>query len=647
MTHTLFFYGTLCVPEVLERVLGHQDNDSSSSSTSITVSPAFLPNHVRLHVKGQDYPALVTLEEASQIPGYETASTSEGEERKGVQGVVVEGLSDQVFKALIEFEGDEYSQIECEPVASNDHSKTYKGCIHFHYTAPLENLEPREWNLEDFLKDCLDRWVGQESREFIEVEEKRKRGEFSHSVARNDFVQQEFRTSTGEKFGREVRERYWGFEKGWTNLNHGSYGAAPLPVVSSFLSIRNEVDQAPDRYMRITYEPELIKLRTQLSQLVDCDLDDLVIVPSATMGVNCALQSMTNEWKKRDKLLYFDSTVYQACKMTLQSIVDSHPHLDLSLLPVKFSYPISHEKVLELTREAIREAEADGVTKVRLALIDGISSNPGVIVPWEKLVELFKEKDVVSLVDAAHNIGQLPVSLRTIQPDFWISNCHKWLLAHRGCAILHVNKRLQHLVHSVPISHFYQVRTRETAKKWVEEFIWTGTLDWSPILSTLSALEFRKTILGGEEKITRYCHDLAIRGGELVAEILGTRTMRNSNPETEGELVANMINVLLPLPSQLPFGNSPPLEADSLKTFWWKTLIEKYKTAVPIFPHDGLPWVRLSAQVYTDLKDFEFVGKALREVCQAIERGEHLQLEQEKEGGVGGGVELTGAEEDE
>ena len=176
----------------------------------------------------------------------------------------------------------------------------------------------------------------------------------------------------------------------------GSYGAAPLPVVSSFLSIRNEVDQAPDRYMRITYEPELIKLRTQLSQLVDCDLDDLVIVPSATMGVNCALQSMTNEWKKRDKLLYFETTVYQACKMTLQSIVDSHPHLDLSLLPVKFSYPISHEKVIELTRETIREAEADGVTKVRLALIDGISSNPGVIVPWEKLVELFKEKDVVS-----------------------------------------------------------------------------------------------------------------------------------------------------------------------------------------------------------------------------------------------------------
>lgn len=75
------------------------------------------------------------------------------------------------------------------------------------------------------------------------------------------------------------------------------------------------------------------------------------------------------------------------------------------------------------------------------------------------------------LVDAAHNIGQLPVSLRTVEPDFWISNCHKWLLAHRGCAVLYVNKRLQHLVHSIPISHYYKVRTRETASRWIEEFV--------------------------------------------------------------------------------------------------------------------------------------------------------------------------------
>lgn len=88
---------------------------------------------------------------------------------------------------------------------------------------------------------------------------------------------------------------------------------------------------------------------------------------------------------------------YPACVQTLQYIVDTHPHLSLSLLNIPVSYPIPHAELIAKTRAAIEEAENDGTgRKVRLALIDSISSNPGVVVPWEKLVELFREKDILS-----------------------------------------------------------------------------------------------------------------------------------------------------------------------------------------------------------------------------------------------------------
>ena len=61
--------------------------------------------------------------------------------------------------------------------------------------------------------------------------------------------------------------------------------------------------------MRLEYEIQLIELRIRLAEFVDCDTDDLVIVPNATMGVNTALMSLTNEWQKGDKLLYFDTTM--------------------------------------------------------------------------------------------------------------------------------------------------------------------------------------------------------------------------------------------------------------------------------------------------------------------------------------------------
>lgn len=44
--------------------------------------------------------------------------------------------------------------------------------------------------------------------------------------------------------------------------------------------------------------------------------------------------------------------------------------------------------------------------------------------------------------------------------------------------------------------------------------------------------------MGGEEKINAYCHDLALKGGQLMAKILGTRVM-----DPAGELTLNMVSV--------------------------------------------------------------------------------------------------------
>lgn len=49
------------------------------------------------------------------------------------------------------------------------------------------------------------------------------------------------------------------------------------------------------------------------------------------------------------------------------------------------------------------------------------------------------------------------------------------------------------------------------------------------------ALEFRKWI-GGEEALNTYCHDLAVKGGKRLAEILGTKVL-----DEDGELTLNMV----------------------------------------------------------------------------------------------------------
>lgn len=98
-------------------------------------------------------------------------------------------------------------------------------------------------------------------------------------------------------------------------------------------------------------------------------------------------------------------------------------------------------------------------------------ADPSVVYPWEQVVALAHEYDVLSLVDAAHSIGQHHIDLKKADPDFFVSNTHKWLMrcvdgpcgrirshySQRSTALLYVPKRNQRLIRSsYPTGHYYE-----------------------------------------------------------------------------------------------------------------------------------------------------------------------------------------------
>ena len=55
-------------------------------------------------------------------------------------------------------------------------------------------------------------------------------------------------------------------------------------------------------------------------------------------------------------------------------------------------------------------------------MIDAIISLPGILLPWQEMCRVCKEEGVISVVDAAHSIGQEQhINLKDADPDFWIS----------------------------------------------------------------------------------------------------------------------------------------------------------------------------------------------------------------------------------
>jgi len=221
------------------------------------------------------------------------------------------------------------------------------------------------------------------------------------------------------------------------------------------------------------------------------------------------------------------------------------------------------------------------------------------------MVKICKDEGVWSVIDAAHSIGQEQnINLTEIGPDFWVSNCHKWLMAKRAVSVLYVPERNQNLVRtSIPTSHTYISPEDRKGLNFVEQYEWNGTLDWSSYLSVGEALKFREW-LGGEEKIYEYCHKLALEGGARLAEVMGTKVI-----DPDGEFTLTMVNV------ELPFDLKPTVEIDL--AFKQKLIVEKKIYAAHFF-HNGRWWTRASAQVWNEIGDFEKLGKAWLDVIEEV-----------------------------
>lgn len=480
-------------------------------------------------------------------------------------------------------------------------------------------------------------------------------------------------------FGKPVLAHFL-HDPSYHNLNHASFGTIPSYISKQLHHYQTRHERAPDPFIRYTYPALLDHNRAAIAKLINApNLNEVVFVANATVGVNTVLRGLAEHWNKdgNDEILFF-STIYGACGRTVNYVSDS-THGLVNGRDIPLTYPISDAAILAHFRAAVDTARTQG-KRPRVAIFDAVSSLPGVRFPYEAMVAACRELGILSLVDAAQGVGMIPLDMAKLDPDFLVSNCHKWLHVPRACAVFYVPSRNQHLVRStVPTSHGYvpldpskaRANPLPPSKKsvFVNNFEYVGTLDNSPYLCVQDAIEWRRTVLGGEERIMKYLKDLARSGGQEVARALGTWVMRNEE-DTLGD--CGMVNVAMPLivaqdeagakpvsegegsragaadvedaapvnalKAEQGAGQSssaaddsvregditiPHSEAERIWEWMTKVLVEDYSTFIPLYYHDGRFWARLSAQVYLDGDDFVWAGKTLKILCERVAKKDY------------------------
>ncbi len=382
---------------------------------------------------------------------------------------------------------------------------------------------------------------------------------------------------------------YWSLDPNVTFLNHGSFGACPLPVLKAQMRLREKLEREPVNFFIREFETLLNEARGKLAEFVGAKPDELAFVPNATTGVNTVLRSLN--FSSTDELLTTDQE-YNACRNALNFVSD---RTGAKVIVASLPFPIeSPQQIVEAVIKHISP-------RTRLALLDHVSSSTAFVFPIKQLVKELAKRGVDTLVDGAHAVGMLPLNLEEIGAAYYTGNCHKWLCAPKGAGFLYVRKDKQENIHPLTISHGAN-STRMDKSRFHLEFDWVGTDDPTAYLCVPEAIKFMGSLLpGGWLELMEKNKSMVLVARHLLQEKLGIKI--DCCPD---EMIGSMAVVKLPdeRGDEVYSGLIPPLQND---------LWEKFRIEVPIvcWPNKRKRLLRISAQIYNSFSQYEYLAEAL------------------------------------
>ena len=385
-------------------------------------------------------------------------------------------------------------------------------------------------------------------------------------------------------FGHCMRAE-WVLDPGVLYLNHGTVGATPRRVLARQQSIRDEMEKQPARFLLRECSglvgaprtaPTLLRLAAaEIANFCGCDGDDLVFVDNATAGVNAVLQLL--ELRAGDEILVTDHT-YGAVTMAAAFFAS---RADARVVTATVPYPrFDRERMMQSVSQAL-------TSRTRLAILDHVSSESALVMPLAELAAICHARGVPVLGDGAHAPGAIALDLRSLGLDWYAANLHKWAWAPRSCGILWAARERQPSLHPVVISW-------GLGEGYTREFDWVGTRDPSAWLAAPEGIAFMRDL--GVEAVQRWNHDLAWHAGQLLGRAWGTE------PAVDEWSTGTMATV--PLPQHL---GSSRADAARLRD----ALLDEEAIEVQVHAWGGQLWVRVSAQIYNEISDFERLAAAV------------------------------------
>ncbi|AUG76162.1 hypothetical protein CFP65_1261 [Kitasatospora sp. MMS16-BH015] len=370
----------------------------------------------------------------------------------------------------------------------------------------------------------------------------------------------------------------FGLDPAVAHLNHGSYGTVPLPVQRVQARLRAELEQDPDGFF-LDAPDRVAHARARVATALGARPDRLAMVTNVTEGIAIVLDSLP--LAEGDEILVTDHGYGVVNKAAERKAAES----GASVRCVRLSL---HTPDAEAVREQVLAAVGP---RTKVAVLDLITSPSAREIASPQLLADLAERGVITVVDAAHAPGMLPVNLgeRAGGADFWIGNLHKWAFAPRATAVLAVAGTWRPLIR--PLMYSW-----EHDRGFPGRVEWRGTADYTPWLSAPTGFALLDQL--GAERVRTHNAALAEYGQRLLIERAGLRPL----PAMPG-LAMRAVRL-------------PPGCAESEHTA--KALMvaahRRLGTRIAVRPWTGGGVLRISAQVYNRPEEYQKLASGIAEL---------------------------------
>ena len=387
------------------------------------------------------------------------------------------------------------------------------------------------------------------------------------------------------------------------NLNCGSFGHTPRKVWNECQKLRHELASRPmNFFLRTT--PHLLPIaRKALSKNIEWDPENLIFFPNVTTSINLVAKS----WNlATGDIILTTDLEYGAMRWVWDKVVE---RTGCSIQIIEMPH------LCENPNDIVASVEPYLRHPVKLIFFSHVTSPTGMVLPARELCQLADNRGIATIVDGAHAVGTLELSLRDIQANCYGSNLHKWLGAPTGSAFLACKAETLECLEPLIVSWGYHKSSNFPqnaddglgSTQNIRKLEFVGTIDPCPWLVTPHAIEFQNKL--GLKNIINRQRDLVQYTRNRLALIDWLIPATPKSAETSCSMVAFQVKL--------------PIRLDFMRTFLW----ENHHLEIGLNQHSRLGLLlRVSCHFFTEESEIEHLAKALINLEQWVSECSNQKL---------------------